>query len=102
MGSQASYLFLEIALVISIFVFTADSDPFHALRTRTFLLRSALLFALWFAVDQIAISLGIWYFPPQGTLPMRIARLPLEEYALFFFHSVICQMLVASSLKARR
>ena len=96
MPTNATYLFLEIAIVISVYLFTADTFQFESLFTRRFAQRAALLFVLWFVVDLIAVGVGLWFFPAGGTLPVRILELPLEEYALFFLHSVVCQMLVAT------
>jgi lycopene cyclase domain-containing protein len=97
MPAAASYLFLEIAIVISVYLFTAETAAFRSLFTRRFAQRAAVLFVVWLIVDLVAVRLGLWFFPAGGTLPVRILDLPLEEYALFFLHSVVCQMLVTGS-----
>jgi lycopene cyclase domain-containing protein len=55
----------------------------------------------WFCIDQVAVGLGIWDFPDGGTLPIRLLSLPLEEYLLFFLHTVICFLLLQQYLPAR-
>ena len=78
MQGNTSYVFLEAALVATVYLFTLDTFQWRAVIEREFLLRAAILFVLWFVVDQIALALGVWSFPPEGTLPIRIAQLPLE------------------------
>jgi lycopene cyclase domain-containing protein len=96
MPKAATYLFLEIALVLSVYLFTAETFRIRSLWRKEFAVRAAILFVLWLVIDEIAVHLGLWFFPSEGTLPVRIAGLPIEEHALFVLHTVICQMLVAT------
>lgn len=62
----------------------------------------ALALALfWFSIDQIAIWLGLWTFPEGSTLAFRLFSLPLEEYLLFFLHTIICFVFVQQYLPNR-
>jgi hypothetical protein len=38
--------------------------------------------------------MGFWDFPPGGTLPLRILRLPIEEYIIFGLHPMVCFILI--------
>lgn len=92
MPESLSYLFLELALLATLIVFSVDAIRFRELISGRFLWRASVLFVVWLLVDQIAVGLGIWYFPPKGTLSVRLFDLPLEEYICFVLHTVICYL----------
>lgn len=92
MPESLSYLFLELALLATLIVFSVDAIRLQELVGRRFVGRASLLFVIWLLVDQIAVGLGIWYFPSEGTLSVRLLNLPLEEYICFVLHTVICYL----------
>jgi lycopene cyclase domain-containing protein len=48
------------------------------------------LAVFWFVIDQIAVRLGLWSFPSIKESTFRVVSLPLEEYVMFFLHTVVC------------
>jgi len=92
--TPSAYLFLELA-IISFFVgFGWEHWDLKELRAPVFWLPALALAGIWFAIDQIAIQLGLWTFPQTGTFPIRLFSLPLEEYVLFFLHTLLCFILL--------
>jgi hypothetical protein len=57
---------------------------------RIMLKTAFLLGVLWFAVEQVAMFFEIWTYPLGGTLPIRVLSLPIEEYLVFFLHTLTC------------
>ena len=100
-GTGGGYVVMQIAVLLTVYLFTFDTSSSRDLYQRRFLLRAFALTLLWFAVEQAGVRLGIWYYPEGGTLPIRIAELPLEEYFMFFTHAVLCQLLVAHVLRGK-
>lgn len=96
---MSSYLFLEISLVLFVAVLTHGRVKWSLLFSKWFLRRAILLFVIWFAIDQAAVTLGLWYFPQGGTLPFRLLHLPIEEYLLFGICTGICALLVSFFLQ---
>ena len=94
MASSAAYLFLELAIVVYFIGFGWEYWRAARFHSRTFLFAAVFLAGVWFLLDQIAIHLGLWTFPEGGSLPVRILALPIEEYILFFLHTVICLILI--------
>lgn len=93
-SASTAYLFLELAVVMYIIGFSWEHISLRELATRTVWLAAFGLACFWFLIDQIAIQLGLWTFPYTGTLPFRLLSLPLEEYLLFFLHTLICIVLL--------
>lgn len=91
--ASSAYLFLELAILIYILSFGWEYCR-AALLTRISLLAAVSLACIWFTLDQIAIHLGLWTFPEGGSLSIRFAALPIEEYIIFFLHTVICLVLI--------
>ena len=89
-SSQIAYLFLEIAVTLFAVGFAWGALGDKKLVNRRIATAVLGLFFFWFAIDQLALILGLWSFPQGGSLPYRIFSLPLEEYGLFFLHSIIC------------
>jgi lycopene cyclase domain-containing protein len=94
MGSSSAYLFLELAILIYIVGFGWEYCRAARLNSRASLLTALFLAGVWFTLDQIAIHLGLWTFPTGGSLPLRFAGLPVEEYLIFFLHTIICLVLL--------
>ena len=90
MNFSSPYLFLELALLVFLVGFGWEQWRLQELLSRWFLFTSVLLAGFWFAIDQIAVHLGLWTFPETPTSNFRLASLPIEEYLLFFLHTVVC------------
>jgi lycopene cyclase domain-containing protein len=90
MIQQGAYLATEIALLAFILAIKPRGIPFRLFVSRRFLAVGAALFLVWMALDLVAVSLGLWSFPTGGTLDFRFLGLPIEEYAMFFIHTVVC------------
>lgn len=84
------YLFLELALFVFILGFGWEQWNLRDLWSRWFLLKALGLAVFWFAIDQIAVRLGLWSFPPTVESTFRLLSLPVEEYVMFFLHTVVC------------
>jgi lycopene cyclase domain-containing protein len=89
-----AYLFLELAALVYLVGFAG-----RHLRLRDFLdpILSRIvigLVVLWFVLDEIALSLGLWTFPENGTLKVRVLGLPLEECLLLVLHPIVCYALI--------
>src|SRR5258708_33345266 len=101
MASSAAYLFLELAIVIYVLGFGWEYWRAAQLHSRTTLLSAVFLASIWFTLDQIAMHLGLWTFPEGGSLPIRFVALPIEEYVLFFLHTLVCLILITRYSKDR-
>lgn len=95
LAPQFSYIFLEIATLLTVILIVPGETLRLAFGNRRIICVALLLFGLWTGVDLLAVRLDIWRFPQGGTLPIRFVGLPLEEYILFFLHSVIVIILTA-------
>lgn len=91
---RSAYIFLEASVVCLVYAFCRNAFDWKGLVQRPTVFVTCGLFFLWFMIDQTAIHLRLWCFPPQGTLGLGFANLPVEEYVLFLLHTVICYMLV--------
>ena len=94
MPSELAYLFVELALLLTILGFCHGAFEWCELLSRRIGGRLLLLFVLWLVVDLVAVRLGLWAFPQGGTLSFRFLGLPLEEYILFWLHTLLTFMLV--------
>ncbi len=92
MGISSAYLFLETSLLVFLLGFGWEDLRLRKTFSRPVLLSACGLAGFWFVIDQVALALGLWTFPvgQEGTLPVRLFSLPIEEYLLFFFHTVVC------------
>jgi len=94
MLSSHAYLFLELAIIVYFIGFGWEYWRAARLRSRTTWIAVFALSCVWFVLDQVALHFGLWTFPDGGSLPVRIFALPIEEYILFFIHTLICLMLL--------
>jgi lycopene cyclase domain-containing protein len=94
MPRSSAYLFLELAIVAYMLGFCWEHWSSRDLFSQDFWRPALLLAGFWFAIDQVAVGLGLWSFPDGGTLRFRIFALPLEEGLLFFLHTFMCWLLV--------
>jgi len=92
--ASSAYLFLELAITAFIVGFGWEYFEPRELLMRSFWVPALCLACFWFAVDQIAIGFALWTFPAAGTLPIRLFSLPIEEYILFFLHTILCFILL--------
>lgn len=99
---SAAYLFLELAVVAFLLGYCWEHLSFRRLGRWPLLLAAIGLASFWFVVDQIALYLNLWTFPQGGTLPFRLFDLPLEEYVLFFLHTLVCLGLLRQYSADRR
>src|SRR5437588_13017542 len=90
MSLSSPYLFLELCLFVFLLGFGWEQWRLRELCTRWFVATALLLAIFWFAIDQIAVQLGLWTFPKTGSSSFRLMSLPVEEYVLFFLHTVVC------------
>jgi len=92
-SSSYGYIFLELAAIVYLLGFGAQYLRVPNFR-RTALLKTAFgIVLMWFALDQIALGLGIWTFPEGGTIRFRLFYLPIEEYLGFLLHTMACYAL---------
>ena len=94
MSATYAYLFLEFAIVAYVIGFGWEHWSLKELFSGPILSAALGLAVVWFILDQIAVSLGLWNFPARGTMPVRFFSLPIEEYIIFFLHTVVCFVLV--------
>src|SRR5688572_24410500 len=94
MSASTAYLFLELAIIAYLMGYCWEHLSIRELGRPAFLLAVSGLACFWFAIDQVAIWLGLWTFPETGSLPFRLLSLPLEEYLLFFLHTFVCLFLL--------
>lgn len=101
MTLSSPYLFLELALFVFLLGFGWEQWRLRELWSRWFWLSALCLACFWFVVDQIAVRLNLWTFPPSGSSSFRLLSLPLEEYFLFFLHTVVCFILLKHHAEER-
>jgi len=89
-----AYLFLEIVVIITVFVFCSPRIQSNHFFNRRFVYCLLLLFVLWTLIDQLALKFELWSFPIKNTIGLRFLDLPLEEYLLFVIHTFLCMMLL--------
>lgn len=94
---ETSYLFIELAAIIYLIGFCGPHLRLSQLLQPIVLKALFGLSLLWFLIDQLAVHLGLWSFPQGGTLNFRALALPLEEYLVFFLHTVVCLGLLQRS-----
>ncbi len=92
MSLVSPYLFLELALVIFLLGFGWEQWRLTDLLSRRVLIIALALASFWFTIDQLAVRLQLWEFPDKGY--WQPLRLPIEEYLMFFLHTVICFIFV--------
>ena len=89
MQNSHSYLFLNVAVLLTAVTLTWGRPEWRRILSRTWAIRAGVLLAFWCVVDWVAVALKLWRFPPGGTLPFRFMGLPLEEYLVFAIHAVL-------------
>jgi len=88
------YLFLELALLLFLLGFGWEQWKLRDVFSRWFLLTALGLAVLGFAMDQVAIHLGVWTYTNSGVFKVQVFSMPIEEYCLFFLHSLFCLIFV--------
>ena len=102
MPSTSAYLFLELAIVAYVIGFGWEHWSLKELFSGPILIAALCLAIVWFVLDQIAVTLGLWTFPAAGTMPVRFFSLPIEVYLIFLLHTVVCFVLVKRYSQAAR
>ena len=92
MRLTSPYLFLELALLVFLLGFGWEQWRLRDLLSRWFWLTASGLACFWFVIDQIAVRMGLWSFPDNGS--SKLLLLPVEEYFMFFLHTLICLIFV--------
>ena len=87
---MSPYLFLELALIVFLLGFGWEQWRLRDIASRWFLLTALGLMGFWFLIDQTAVRLGLWAFPVGKNSSVQLLSLPVEEYLMFFLHSIIC------------
>ncbi len=90
MNLSSPYLFLELSLFVFVLGFGWEQWRLRELWSRGFALTAVGLALFWFGIDQIAVHLKLWSFPQSASSSLRIFSLPIEEYLLFFLHTLLC------------
>jgi lycopene cyclase domain-containing protein len=91
---SSAYLLLESAFLTFFVGFGWAHWRLSDLRRRSFWIPACALMCVWFVVDQVAVAIGLWTFPPLGSLSFRLWSLPAEEYLLFVIHTFVCFVIV--------
>jgi len=91
---MSPYLFLELALIVFLLGFGWEQWNLRDIFSRWFWLTALGLACFWFVIDQAAVRLGLWAFPRDGNSSPQLLSLPVEEYIMFFLHTVICFIFV--------
>lgn len=92
MTLTSPYLFLELAFLIFLLGFGWEQWELKDIFSRWFFVTALGLACFWFVIDQIAVRLGLWAFPDDGN--WKLLSLPIEEYIMFFLHTIICFIFV--------
>lgn len=101
MSEFPPYLFIELAIVVYLVGFGWEQWDLKELFNRFFLLAAIGLACFWFLLDQLAVALSLWEFPVNGSLSIRLYSLPIEEYVLFFLHTLVCVVFLRHYSQAR-
>lgn len=96
-----SYLLFELSALLCAWLALYSIGAVRTLLTRRFLSVAACLYAFWVGWDFIAVKLGVFQFPATGSLPLRIAGLPVEEHLFFLVHTISVWALVVITETAK-
>jgi lycopene cyclase domain-containing protein len=97
-----AYSFIEAAMFMGIWIVGYSTGALKTLTTRRFMTLTVSLYSLWIVLDLCAVALGIFRFPPEGNLPLRIVGLPIEEHLFFPLHTMVIWMLLLLSIGSKR
>ena len=102
LDSRFAYLFMELACVLGVWLLAAGSFSWRLLASKRFLLPAIALYALWTVLDVLAVRFRIWWFPLEGSIPIRLLGLPLEEHVFLILHTILTMMLLSLLLETER
>jgi lycopene cyclase domain-containing protein len=88
------YLFIELALIVFLLGFGWEQWSLRDIFSRRFLLVAFGVACFWFLIDQAAVRLELWAFPTHANSYPKLLSLPVEEYLMFFLHTIICLIFV--------
>jgi lycopene cyclase domain-containing protein len=103
-SQNLSYALFDLSGTAGALLVIYSIGALKTLTTRRFLFVLTGQYLLWIAWDYLAVRLGVFSFPPEGNLPIRILGLPAEEHLFFPFHSILTWAVVvlAQAAKAAR
>jgi lycopene cyclase domain-containing protein len=84
-----SYCLFETAGITASLLIIYSLGAIRTLATRRFLAVVVAQYSVWITWDYLAVELGVFYYPHEGNLPLRVLGLPLEEHLFFPFHSLL-------------
>jgi hypothetical protein len=79
-----------LALLLFLLGFGWEEWQLSDVCSRWFWIPAFCLACFWFVIDQIAVFAGLWMFPENGRFTFKLLSLPLEEYVMFFLHTLVC------------
>ena len=94
MRTTHSYVFVELGLLATAAALTWRAEVWRELLQPVNARRVVSVTALWWTVDVVAVRIGLWSFPAGGTLPFRVAGLPVEEFLGLLTHTLVTFVLV--------
>ena len=101
-AQNLTYLGAEVACLAGLALLAYSTLAARTLVTKRFMAIAVALYCLWVAIDLVAVSSGVFYFPPEGSLPIRVLGLPLEEHLFFPIHTAAVWLLILLGSKSRR
>lgn len=101
MSGRLAYLWLELASFLGVWLLSYGTFEWRSILCPRFVRLATALYAIWLTLDACAVAAGIWYFPSEGSLPIRLLGLPLEEHLFLVLHTVLTFILL-SFLQARQ
>ena len=92
--NRLAYLTVEAAMFLGIWIVAYSTSSWHTFKTKRLIFIIAALYCLWVALDLVAVARGVFWFPSEGNLPLRILTLPLEEHLFFPLHTATIWMVL--------
>jgi lycopene cyclase domain-containing protein len=96
-----SYILFDLAVTTGALLVLYSLNALTTMATKRFLAILIAQYLFWISWDYLAIRLGVFRFPREGNLPVRIAGLPLEEHLFFPFHSLLTWAVVIMAQAAK-
>jgi lycopene cyclase domain-containing protein len=96
-----SYAVFEVAGVVASWLVAYSLGAACTWLTRRFVGVVTCLYVLWLSWDMLAIQLDVFRFPAEGSLPIRVLGIPLEEHLFFVVHAVTIWTLILIAESAK-
>jgi lycopene cyclase domain-containing protein len=94
---ELSYGLFEIAIFLACWLVVYSVGASSSVLTCRFALLTLAIYLVWLGWDLAAIRAGVFVFPADGSLPVRLLGVPLEEHAFFFVHAFACWSAVVAA-----